>query len=190
MGTQRNAGVEPYPPPPEEDAGPPPAPTPQPLVRFRDVEGVVELGDGATLARTADGRLLRISQHASPALVLDRVASFRVASGFVCARRVGDGGGEAWCWGTSGPGVARRDGSTTPVRIPGLEVPAPPAPPEGQPAPPIDLRAVGVVEVAASGTSACARLSDARVMCWGDDYDGQLGRMPEALRLSPVVVLD
>jgi hypothetical protein len=192
MGGQRSAGVEPFPPPSEDDAGvsAPAGPARQPLVRFRDLEGVVELGAGGTLARTADGRLFRIAQHATPAVLLDRVESFRVHGSFGCARRIGDAGGEVWCWGANGPLLARREGSPMPVRIPGLEVPPAPAPPDGPPPAPVDARAVGVVELATSDTNACARLSDGRVMCWGEDFEGQLGRMPEALRLQPVVVLD
>jgi len=187
----RQAGIEAYPPPSPEDAGPPDPsrPVTQPMHRYRDVEGIVQVvGHGGLAARLSDGRVVRLSQAAVPAPMLDRVESMSEGAAFVCARRIGESGGEAWCWGAGTSGqLARRDPSAAPVRVSSLGVPvAPPA--EGQP--PVDLRPVGVPGVATSAANACARLSDGRVLCWGEERDGQLGRLPETLRLRPVVVLD
>jgi alpha-tubulin suppressor-like RCC1 family protein len=62
------------------------------------------------------------------------------------------------CWGSDDGGHL----SGTPGRT--LRVPAPPVPGLG-----------GIVQVDTAPTHACARLSDGRVACWGDNDRGQLG---------------
>jgi alpha-tubulin suppressor-like RCC1 family protein len=46
-----------------------------------------------------------------------------------------------------------------------------------------------VVEVGAGLAFSCARLSDGRVFCWGDDASGQLGNGAAAASSSPVAVM-
>jgi hypothetical protein len=185
------AGAEIYPPPSPEDAGAPApgTPRPTPTHRYRNVSGVVQLASaGGLVARFADGRVVRLSTTAAPAPLLDRAEPIVEGLGFACARRVGDAGTEAWCWGQNAGGQLAQSGApTTAVRIPGLEV-ALPARAEGDP--PLDLATIGVREIVVGSANACARLSDGRTLCWGADEDGQLGRAPEVLRLHPVVVLD
>jgi len=180
-----NTGVEPYPALGEDDAGPPARPVPT-MFRYRDVASVVEMWGAAV--RLRDGRVLRLSPTSAPTTLLEGVERIDSGSTFACARRVGESGGEVWCWGDTSRGqLARSAAAPGAVLIPGLTVPLP-TPVEG--APPVDLSRHGVVELAVGASNACARLSDARVLCWGDDVTGQLGRAPAVLRLRPVVVLD
>lgn len=185
------AGAELYPPPSPDDAGAPApgTPRPTPMHRYRNVSGVVQLASaGGLVARLPDGRVLRLSTSAAPAQLLERAETILEGGGFSCARRVGDAGAEAWCWGQNTRGQLAQSGAPTAAqRIPGLEV-ALPARAEGDP--PLDLATIGVREIVVGSSNACARLSDGRTLCWGADEDGQLGRAPEVLRLRPVVVLD
>jgi hypothetical protein len=185
------AGAEVYPPPSPDDAGPRPPGTPRPtdMHRYRNVTGVVQLASaGGLVARFSDGRVVRLSTTAAPVQLLDRADVVVEGVGFSCARRVGEQGTEAWCWGQNLHGQLATSGAPTVAqRIPGLEV-ALPARAEGDP--PLDLATIGVREIVVGGSNACARLSDGRTLCWGADEDGQLGRAPEVLRLRPVVVLD
>lgn len=185
------SGVEAFPPPSPDDAGVPaqPSSTP-PMFRFRDLANVAQVVTvgGVVHARLEDGRVMRVSQTTAPTQLLDRVLSITEGSSFACARRRGDQGVEAWCWGSNVRGqLARAEASSVPVRIQGLEVPLPERA-EGDP--PIDLEMHGVLELAARDTNACARLSDGRALCWGSEDSGQLARAPSTLRLRPIVVLD
>ncbi|MBX7194944.1 MAG: hypothetical protein K1X94_23020, partial [Sandaracinaceae bacterium] len=169
-----------------------PAPTTAPagpgLVRFRGLRDVVQVSRHGA-ARLSDGRVVRFGTGVSePIAVTDHADAILDGTVFSCVRRVGEQGGEVICWGTGSSGqLAQAEPTTGTVRIPGLDVPLPP-PVEGQP--PIDLATHGVVELAVGGGNACARLSDGRMLCWGADDEGQLGRAPEELRLRPVVVLE
>lgn len=66
--------------------------------------------------------------------------------------------GSVRCWGSNGSGELG-DGTTMP---------------RNTPTPTLALAGTAV-EVTARGSSTCARLSDGRVQCWGDDRGGQLG---------------
>ncbi len=189
----RQPRLEPYPLLPEDqDAGPPAPAVPGAIrtYRYREVSDVVQLSSagGGLVARFTDGRVVRLDPTQPPAQLLDRADTILDGSGFACARRIADQGGEVWCWGQTTRGQLARDTATpTTVLVPGLAMPLAEVVPD---APPIDLATHAVIELSVTGANACARLSDARVLCWGDDREGQLGRAPAELRLRPVVVLD
>lgn len=88
--------------------------------------------------------------------------------------------GAVWCWGSDARGQLGRS-------------PAPPPGKPGKPARPVKpllpVRGLkGVVEVAAGGEHACARLEDATVVCWGRNQHGQLGDGTTRNSPSPVKV--
>ena len=59
----------------------------------------------------------------------------------------------------------------------------------GQTLVPTKLKLTGVLEVAAGGAHACARLDDDTVRCWGLDSDGQLGDGSHTYSAVPVTVI-
>lgn len=85
-----------------------------------------------------------------------------VGDGFACVLRAD---GEVWCWGENDRGQLG-DGTRAPR-------------PDSEPV--LDANGApltGVIEVAAGGSHACARLETGRVLCWGLNTSGELGRGP------------
>jgi hypothetical protein len=84
--------------------------------------------------------------------------------------------GRVWCWGHNPNGVLGR-GDTADTSYAGLVV----ARPDGSPL-------SNALEVRIGYVSACARLTDGTVWCWGDDGLGELGAMGEGSSLIPLHV--
>lgn len=129
----------------------------------------------ATMARMAAG-----AAQDRPTEVPGLAAAAQLALGgeHACAR-LADGG--VACWGSDSEGQLGR-GS------PAAERPRP-----GRPARPVKplVPVKGlkdVVEVAAGGEHACARLGDGTVTCWGRNHHGQLGDGTTKAKTSPVPV--
>jgi alpha-tubulin suppressor-like RCC1 family protein len=118
-----------------------------------------ELGDG------------RLVDRAIPTMVmgLPTVAEIALGYSFSCARLFATGG--VSCWGYNDSGQLG-DGTTidhvSPAEVKGLPAPA--------------------VSIAVGGEYACARLVDARVLCWGANESGQLGDGTTVRRDSPVEI--
>lgn len=91
---------------------------------------------------------------------------------FTCALSLSGGvscwGQDQYRYGSLGDGVSRAGYSSTPVQVAGLSS--------------------GVVDIAASGYSACALTSAGSVLCWGDGSMGLVGDGTSINRLAPVSV--
>jgi len=104
-------------------------------------------GDGTNRPRFAPVPVVGLSSG---------VAALALGGSFTCALTTS---GEVRCWGNNSSGQLG-DGTTTDRSKPGASV--------------IGL-GTGVRAIAAGSTHACALTAAGGVMCWGDNYEGQLG---------------
>jgi alpha-tubulin suppressor-like RCC1 family protein len=104
-----------------------------------------QLGDGAS------------TDQAVPVVVLGLTDAVEViaAGDHTCARRAA---GEVVCWGLGGAGQLGDDGSGA-----------------SRAAPVAVARVADAVELAAGMEHTCARLRSGQIMCWGRDFESQLG---------------
>lgn len=140
--------------------------------------GQLGTGPGPHKAIPSAMRAARASAQDRPGAVAGLAAAVQLSLGgsHACAR-LADGG--VSCWGGDADGQLGRG--------------SPPAqPPKKPPRPVKPLFAVkglkDVVEVAAGGDHACARLADGTVACWGRNHHGQLGDGTTKAKTTPVKV--
>ena len=104
------------------------------------------IGDGTTTSRSAPTQVLGLDRE---------VAQVATGDSFTCAVETDS---TAWCWGFNSVGQLG-DGTTTdrwrPVRVLGL--------------------GPSVATVSAGMAHSCARTTDGRIWCWGNNSHGQLG---------------
>jgi hypothetical protein len=99
------------------------------------------------------------------------VVEVAVGDGYTCARA---SDGSVACWGLNSSGQlgdGTHDDRATPADISHATFPKP------------------VVQITAGEAHACARMSDGRVLCWGDNSSGQLGDASGVSSASPVFVV-
>ncbi len=145
-----------------------------------DSFGQTGAGFGIAAPVAASARGVCETGSGASCVPLDDVAAVDLGSLHACAVRAG---GSVWCWGYGywgalGTGDYDDRANPAPVLCDGA---IPGACAAGGPL-------SGAVGVAVSDYHSCALMETGRVLCWGENSDGELGSGPQASSLAPVGV--